>query len=422
METGVQRTWDDWETLDSGFRRNDGERCFPNFYGYITASIRMMERNIPERVILFARFLRSHGFKVFSTGIVDALKGLQETDLQGREDFFNVLRANFVTGDMEWKLFRSLFEEFWRAAEAPKEKGREDQEEESVPNPEDLVMVAPPQRATEDRVDLLAPGKKESLEGTLYSPVALLERKDLSQFERGDIQVAHLILKNLMASFRVAESRRFKRSQKARDIDFRLILKRSLKVEGLPLDLFYRKRKRRLKKLVILADVSGSMDRYVRFLMPFLLGLRGIGSQSEVYVFSTSLTRITLFVRKLPVEKALGRISCEVPDWSGGTRIGESLQQFHETYGQRHLNKRTVVVIMSDGWDLGARSLLQKEMQAISGKVHSVIWLNPLAGDPEYRPLCRGMQAVLPYVDHLLAADSLQSLRRVGKVLSKVMT
>ncbi len=382
----------------------------------------MLDQSIAQRVILFARFLRSHGFKVFSTGIVDALRGLDETGLQDREDFFNILRANLVAGDMEWKLFRNLFEEFWRAKEDPQAKGREDQEEESVPAPEDLVMVAPPQRSTEDRVDLLAPGKKESLEGTLYSPVALFERKDLSQFERGDIQVAHLILKNMMASFRVAESRRFKRSKKDRDMDFRLILKRSLKVEGLPVQLFYRRRKKRLKNLVILADVSGSMDRYVRFLMPFLLGLRGIGSQSEVYVFSTSLSRITFFVRKLPVEKALGRIAGEVPDWSGGTRIGESLQQFHERYGQRHLNKRTVVVIMSDGWDLGARSLLQKEMQALSGKVHSVIWLNPLAGDPEYRPLCRGMQAVLPYVDHLLAADSLQSLRRVGRVLSKVMT
>ncbi len=382
----------------------------------------MLDQSIAQRVILFARFLRSHGFKVFSTGIVDALRGLDETGLQDREDFFNILRANLVAGDMEWKLFRNLFEEFWRAKEDPQAKGREDQEEESVPAPEDLVMVAPPQRSTEDRVDLLAPGKKESLEGTLYSPVALFERKDLSQFERGDIQVAHLILKNMMASFRVAESRRFKRSKKDRDMDFRLILKRSLKVEGLPVQLFYRRRKKRLKKLVILADVSGSMDRYVRFLMPFLLGLRGIGSQSEVYVFSTSLSRITFFVRKLPVEKALSRIAGEVPDWSGGTRIGESLQQFHERYGQRHLNKRTVVVIMSDGWDLGARSLLQKEMQALSGKVHSVIWLNPLAGDPEYRPLCKGMQAVLPYVDHLLAADSLQSLRRVGRVLSKVMT
>jgi len=381
----------------------------------------MLDQSIAQRVILFARFLRNHAFRVFSTGIVDALKGLQEAGLQGREDFFNILRANLVAGDMEWKLFKDLFEEFWRAAENPQEKGREDQEEESVPNPEDLVMAAPPQRSTEDRVDLLAPGKKESLEGTLYSPVALFERKDLSQFERGDIQAAHLILKNMMASFRVAESRRFKRSKRDRDLDFRLILKRSLKVEGLPVQLFYRRRKKRLKKLVILADVSGSMDRYVRFLMPFLLGLRGIGSQSEVYVFSTSLSRITFFVRKLPVEKALSRIAGEVPDWSGGTRIGESLQQFHERYGQRHLNKRTVVVIMSDGWDLGARSLLQKEMQALSAKVHSVIWLNPLAGDPEYRPLCRGMQAVLPYVDHLLAADSLQSLRRVGRILSKVV-
>jgi uncharacterized protein len=382
----------------------------------------MMERSIVQRVILFARFLRSHGFKVFSTGVVGVLRGLEETGLQDREDFFNILRANLVAGDIEWKLFKDLFEEFWRPVEALKEKGREDREEEVRPCPEDLIMVAPTQRSTEDRVDLLAPGKKESLEGTLYSPVALYEQRDLSQFERGEIQVAHLILKNMMASFRLAESRRFKRSKKARDMDFRLILKRSLKVEGLPVELFYRRRKKRLKKLVILADVSGSMDRYVRFLMPFLLGLRGIGSQSEVYVFSTSLSRITFFVRKLPVEKALSRISSEVPDWSGGTRIGESLQQFHERYGQRHLNKRTVVVIMSDGWDLGARSLLQKEMQRLSSKVHSVIWLNPLAGDPEYRPLCRGMQTVLPYVDHLLAADSLQSLRRVGRILSKVMT
>jgi hypothetical protein len=382
----------------------------------------MLDQGISRRLILFARFLRSHGFKVFSTATVDALSGLQETGLESREDFFNILRANLVAGDLEWKFFRDLFEAFWRAEEEPKEKVREDKEEKSLANPDDLIMAAPPQRSIEDRVDLLAPGKKESLEGTLYSPVALYERRDLSQFERGDIQVAHLILKNMMASFRVAESRRYKRTNKARDMDFRLILKRSLKVEGLPLDLFYRRRKKRLKKLVILADVSGSMDRYVRFLMPFLLGLRGIGSQSEVYVFSTSLSRITFFIRKLPVEKALHRISSEVPDWSGGTRIGESLKQFHERYGQRYLNKRTVVVIMSDGWDLGARSLLQKEMQTLSGKVHSVVWLNPLAGDPEYRPLCRGMQAVLPYVDHLLAADSLQSLRRVGRVLSKVMT
>ena len=382
----------------------------------------MPDQSVAQKMIFFGRFLRSHGFKVFSTGIVDALRGLEETGFQDRDDFFNILRANLVAGDLEWKLFKDLFEAFWRSARAPKEKGCEDQEKEAPPNADDLITAAPPRRLTEDKANLVAPDKKGSLEGTLYSPVALFEKKDLSQFDRGDIQVAHLILKNMTSSFRVTESRRFKRAKKARDMDFRQVMKRSLKVEGLPLDLSYRKRKKRLKKLVILADVSGSMDRYVRFLMPFLLGLRGVGSQSEVYVFSTSLSRITFYVRKLPVEKALSRIACEVPDWSGGTRIGESLQQFHERYGQRHLNKRTVVVILSDGWDLGARSLLQKEMQTLYGKVHSVVWLNPLAGDPEYRPLCRGMQAVLPYVDHLLAADSLYSLRRARRVLSKVMT
>ena len=110
-----------------------------------------------------------------------------------------------------------------------------------------------------------------------------------------------------------------------------------------------------------------------------------------------------------------------MPDWSGGTRIGESLQQFHERYGQRHLNKRTVVVIMSDGWDLGARSLLQKEMQRLSEKVHSVIWLNPLAGDPEYRPLCKGMQAALPYLDLFLSVHNLNSLIALGRTLQKMV-
>jgi uncharacterized protein len=162
-------------------------------------------------------------------------------------------------------------------------------------------------------------------------------------------------------------------------------------------------------------DVSGSMDRYARFVMPFIMGLRGVGSRADVYVFSTSLTPITRFVRKLPLDKALDMISEAVPDWSGGTRIGDSLKQFNEHYGQKHLNKRTIAVIMSDGWDLGAKKVLRKEMETMAHKVHAVLWLNPLAGDPEYKPLCKGMQTVLPFVDHLLPADSLQKFEKGGK-------
>jgi len=124
----------------------------------------------------------------------------------------------------------------------------------------------------------------------------------------------------------------------------------------------------------------------------------------------------------LSLEKALERISREVPEWSGGTRIGYSLHQFNQEHGVTLLNRRTVVVILSDGWDLGGRVLLEREMRNLRKKSHTVIWLNPLAGDPDYEPICQGMKVALPYVDHLLPADSLQSLRRVGRLLARVVT
>jgi uncharacterized protein with von Willebrand factor type A (vWA) domain len=140
-----------------------------------------------------------------------------------------------------------------------------------------------------------------------------------------------------------------------------------------------------------------------------------------VFVFSTSLTSITFSIRHMSFEKVISHIAEEVPDWSGGTRIGFSLHQFNKIHGQRLLNQRTVVVVLSDGWELGVKNLLEREMKHLSRKCHSVIWLNPLAGDPDYKPLCRGMNAALPYVDHFMAADSLQSLKRVGRLLSRVL-
>ncbi len=187
------------------------------------------------------------------------------------------------------------------------------------------------------------------------------------------------------------------------------------------MELFYREKKKRLKRLVILADVSGSMDRYARFVMPFLLGLRGVGSRAEVFVFSTTLTYVTLMVRRLSIDNAIEGIAEAVPEWSGGTSIGYSLHQFNEGQGERMLNRRTVVIILSDGWDLGGKELLKREMATLSRKAHCVIWLNPLAGDPRFDPMCQGMRVALPYVDHFLPADSLLSLKRVARLLSRVM-
>jgi uncharacterized protein with von Willebrand factor type A (vWA) domain len=383
----------------------------------------MRDLNLTEKVILFSRFLRKWGFKVFSSGIVDALRGMEAVDIARREDFFSVLRANLVTTDLEWRVFRGLFDRFWQGmAEGREEEAKEGCKEGPLEeNNEDEIVEREMGAFNEEKADFDEPLKRECLEGSTYSAVAVLEKRDLSQFERGDIQTAQLILKNLMVPFKITAARRFKRSRKPGDIHFRLMMKRSMKAGGIPLELFYRTRRKRLKRLVILADVSGSMDRYARFVMPFIMGLKGIGSRAEAYVFSTSLTAVSPIMRKFNVDKVLEVIATEVPDWSGGTRIGESLQQFVEQYGHRHLNKRTVILIMSDGWDLGARRLLIREMETISSKVHCIIWLNPLAGDAAYKPVCGGMQAALPYVDYFLPAESLRSLKRVGKTLATVV-
>lgn len=135
------------------------------------------------------------------------------------------------------------------------------------------------------------------------------------------------------------------------------------------------------------------MDWYARFVMPFLLGIRGMGANAEVFVFSTSLTRITFIIRHLDVDKALEYMAGEVPEWSGGTRIGYSLSQLNRNAGPRLSNRRSVVVLLSDGWDLGAKAILEKEMARLSRAVHKVIWLNPLAGDPDTASMSRGLMA-----------------------------
>lgn len=376
---------------------------------------------IAGQIVEFAGFLKARGYRVFQSSILDSLRGLQQIPLSNRTDFFHVLRVNFASSDIEWKQFGDLFEEFFRVE-------KEDFQEDEQPLPFEGICEreeGPLEEAThevqaEAGIDT-GDGEKGQLEGIAYSPLSGIEKKDLFRLDPKDVKVAQLALKKMMAPFHLALSRRLKTSRKKGTMDFRRVMRKSLKGGGLPLELFFREKKKRLKRLVILADVSGSMDRYARFVMPFLLGLRGVGPRAEVFVFSTSLSRVTPLIQHLSIEKALERISEEVPDWSGGTRIGYSLHQFSQAHGSQLLSRRTVVVVMSDGWDLGGRELLRREMATISRKAHCVIWLNPLAGDPDYRPVCQGMKIAFPYIDHFLPADSLESLNRVGKLLTKVM-
>ncbi|MBW1732311.1 MAG: VWA domain-containing protein [Deltaproteobacteria bacterium] len=380
---------------------------------------------LTARVLGFGYFLKQRGFRVYQSSIQEALRSLKEVDICTKEDFLNALRANFVSGDLEWAQFPQLFEQYWTSVIQGQDQG---------PTQDKEDVGSGTGESAEAKVDKWMEGAGEQGQETDqgmeqawvkrvgYSPVSPIEKVDVGKFDKEDIAVAQLALKRIMSTFKTAKSRRMRRSPQRRSVmDFPRIVRKSLKYGGIPMELFYREKRKRLKRLVILADVSGSMERYARFVIPFLLGLRGVGPRAEVFVFSTSLAHVTSIVRHLPVEKALAQMVKCLPEWSGGTRIGYSLHQFNQNYGPGRLSRRTVVVILSDGWDLGAKELLRREMAHMGSKAYCVIWLNPLAGDPAFQPICQGMQVVLPYVDYFLPANSLESLKRVGHVLSKIM-
>jgi uncharacterized protein len=172
---------------------------------------------------------------------------------------------------------------------------------------------------------------------------------------------------------------------------------------------------------VLLCDVSGSMDCYSRFLIQFMYGLQNELWGVETFVFSTSLSRITHLIRTKEIAGALERISHSVVGWSGGTNIGRSLATFNRDFAPSLVTHRTVVVIISDGWDRGDVSLLENEMQSIKRRCYKILWLNPLLASENYEPLCKGMQAALPYLDLFLSVNNLNSLVALGRNLQRMV-
>jgi uncharacterized protein with von Willebrand factor type A (vWA) domain len=194
-------------------------------------------------------------------------------------------------------------------------------------------------------------------------------------------------------------------------------MRRSLQFGGDAVDLIWQRRKVRKARLVLLCDVSGSMDIYSRFLIQFVYALQGVLGHVESFLFSTSLTRVTDALDHRDIRQALTEAARRVPDWSGGTKIGACLRTFNETHASRLVDPRTVVVICSDGWDTGDVEVLASAMRALRARAGRVIWLNPLLGSPGYEPVTQGMSAAMPFVDVFASAHNLRSLRDLERHL-----
>ncbi|HXG52213.1 MAG TPA: VWA domain-containing protein [candidate division Zixibacteria bacterium] len=373
----------------------------------------------------FARVLKQLGVKIGLSQVIDAARAVRLIDIADRGDFRALLRANLISQKEDFPIFDLAFDCFWR-----------EQSYEKV-DPEDLETQGEPQESggrdggeEQGLEEALADGfaredsPREPLEEIsvpAYSPQESLNQKDFSEMgieESRAIARAILLIATKIAT---QISRRKKRARRGATVDPRWTLRRSMKYGGEVVELVNRKRRVKKTRVVLLCDVSGSMDCYSRFLIQFMYGLQNELWGVETFVFSTSLSRITHLIRTKDIGNALEKISGSVLGWSGGTNIGRSLHTFNRHFAPSMMTHRTVTVIISDGWDRGDVGLLEAEMRALKRRCRTVIWLNPLLASENYEPLCKGMQAALPYIDFFLSAHNVDSLVRLGRTLQKMV-
>jgi hypothetical protein len=358
--------------------------------------------------------------------MMDLVHALGHIQIGRRRDFYHAARCLLVHRREDIPVFDQAFDAFWRKPadgwttldlRALGERRRL-RRPLSTPPP-----LRTPQAQTPEEREGQTPAADQPpvLQVTLtYSAQEVLRRKDFADMTGEELEAVKQLMAELIWRLGERLTRR-RRPGKGQLLDLRRTVRRSLRYGGEVLEWARREPKVKPRPLVVLADISGSMERYTRLLLHFIYSLTaGLDQPVESFLFGTRLTRITRQLQKRDVESALREVSHAVPDWSGGTRIGEALKTFNFEWGRRVLGRGAMVLLISDGWDRGDTDLLRREVARLQHSCHRLIWLNPLLGSPEYEPLTRGMQAVLPFVDDFLPVHNLASLEDLARHLSQL--
>jgi uncharacterized protein with von Willebrand factor type A (vWA) domain len=347
----------------------------------------------------------------------DGLAALTLVDLGDRDEVRRALRTALKIRPRDLAVFEELFELLWSA------RGPASSSNPPVRDPAKAGRKRPQSPGTPGRQER-EPGVETAVaagEEPGFSPEAVLRRKSFEDYSPADLAAMEILLARLALRLATRPSRRRVPVKGGGEVDLRRSFRRAVAHGGELLSLARRDRPIEKPHLVVLCDTSGSMDPHTRFLLTFLLALRGVAPRSEVFAFNTTLVRLTGVLRRASpgrIDLLLKRLAAQVPDWSGGTKIGECLARFVEYYLEPLVNGKTIVLILSDGLDRGDVLPLAGAMRAIRARARRVLWLNPLAGDARYEPTARAMAAALPFVDRLLPAHNLESLERLVPLLA----
>jgi len=358
-------------------------------------------------IIRFCRFLRANGFSAGVTESLTSVDVVRVTQVVDADAVRWALRAALSSSKEEWDSFDRLYDAFWN--EAPRDRSGIERSVKTEPRGFWVL--------TGEASEVERPTDREASSIAGASAHARLKKTDFSEISRSDQPALDQLAERLLKQMSWRLSRRRKIAGLRGRVDLRRTIRGNISRGGDPVKLRYKDRKPQQARVLILLDVSGSMSLYSMFLLRFAHALHRPFKRADTFIFSTRLVNIGGMLRSRNLADAMKALTACPADWSGGTRIGGSLQEFNARHA-RLLSRDTVFIILSDGWDTGNPEILAAELRSVRDRVRKVIWLNPLLGLEDYKPLTRGMAAALPHVDVFAAAHSLQSLLELEKHLS----
>ncbi|MEO6000704.1 MAG: VWA domain-containing protein [Chitinophagaceae bacterium] len=371
----------------------------------------LRQTSLSANIVQFCRFLRSRSFTLSVEEEATALDAMQFINYTDRQIFKLALKTVLCRNRKELNEFDILFIEYWKElSKAIDAKLKPDTKPTLKPVSRDASFKSLQSWLNGNR-------NNEIEQKASYSTGQNLLQKDFSVVPGEELQELMQSIRALSKRMATHLNRRYQKSTKTKLPDLRRSLRKNMRYGGELFHIVFKKPRRNRTKLVILSDVSKSMDLYASFLLQFMFAFQQVYSRIETFSFSTSLQHITPLLKQHDFSAALQVLTAQSEGWSGGTKIGESLDHFSKEYALKVLDKRTIVIILSDGWDTGSIPLLEFNMELIHKKSKKVIWLNPLAGYSLYKPEVAGMQAALPFVDIFAAVYNVESLQKLVKWL-----
>ena len=356
----------------------------------------------------FAAALRSRGLTVTSDQTADMANALLLIDPAERSQVYAAFRCLTVNDPSERVPFDEEFARFFEGQVMPKIAEQHSSNLQSTGSSTPLLQPSTVEH------------EGESVDRAGASAVERIADRDFADLDDDDLVEARNLVMRMLWEPTDVKTRRWAPARHGRRPDLRRTLHEAVGPTGDLMRVEMRRRRRRQRPLIVIADISGSMERYAELFLVFAHAARRRLRQVEVFTFSTHLTRVTDEMSRRDAKTALRRVNESVSDWSGGTKIGEAFAEWNKEWSRRLARGGPIVLVLSDGWDCGDPELLRIEMARMSRSVHRVMWLNPLAGRANYEPATRGMQAVLPHVDHLLPAASVNDLKGVIQLLESI--